>query len=158
MPVEGYTMATRDAFVGKEIGVSGWITVDQRRIDEFADCTGDRQWIHVDVERARRESPYGATIAHGYLTLSLAASLAMEAGIIPAGAAAAVNYGLDKVRFVAPVKAGAQVRNRVVLLAAQPKDGGRVLLTLQNTIEIEGEARRALVADALAMLMGAPAY
>lgn len=155
--VEGYTMATLDAFVGKEIGVSGWITVDQRRIDEFADCTGDRQWIHIDVERARRESPYGGTIAHGYLTLSLAASLAMEAGIIPAGATAAVNYGLDKVRFVAPVRAGARVRNRVVLVALQPKDGGRVLLTLQNTIEIEGEDKPALVADARVMLMGAPA-
>ena len=94
-----------------------------KRIDEFADCTGDRQWIHVDVERARRESPYGGTIAHGYLTLSLAASLSIEAGVIPSDAAAALNYGLDKVRFIAPVKAGARVRNRVVLVAVEDKGG-----------------------------------
>ena len=102
----GYSMATLAEFTGREIGMSGWHVVDQRRIDEFADCTGDRQWIHVDVERAERESPYGGTIAHGYLTLSLAASLSIEAGVIPPDAAAALNYGLDKVRFVAPVKAG----------------------------------------------------
>ncbi len=116
-----YSMTTLAEFTGREIGMSGWHVVDQRRIDEFADCTGDRQWIHVDVERAERESPYGGTIAHGYLTLSLAASLSIEAGVIPPDAAAALNYGLDKVRFVAPVKAGSRVRNRVVLLAAEPK-------------------------------------
>ena len=152
-----YSMTTLAEFTGREIGTSGWHVVDQRRIDEFADCTGDRQWIHVDVERARRESPYGGTIAHGYLTLSLAASLSIEAGVIPPDAAAALNYGLDKVRFVAPVKAGSRVRNRVVLLAAEPKGPGRVLLTLQNTIEIEGEAKPALLAESLALLMAAPA-
>jgi acyl dehydratase len=145
-------MATLKQFTGQEIGASDWTMVDQRRIDEFADCTGDRQWIHVDVERAQRESPFGGTIAHGYLTLSLAASLAIEAGVIPPDAAAALNYGLDKVRFIAPVKAGARVRNRVVLLAADDKPQGRVLLTLQNTIEIEGEAKPALIAESLAML------
>ena len=147
-----YRMATLEQFVGREIGVSGWTTVDQHRIDEFADCTGDRQWIHVDVERARRESPFGGTIAHGYLTLSLAASLAIEAGVIPAHAAAALNYGRDKVRFIAPVKVGARVRNRVVLLTAEDKPQGRVLLTLQNTIEIEGETKPALMAESLALL------
>src|SRR6185295_13953919 len=86
-----YRMATLDRFVGCELGVSPWVDVDQRRIDAFADCTGDRQWIHIDVERARRESPYGGTIAHGFLTLSLAASLSIEAGVIPADAAAALN-------------------------------------------------------------------
>lgn len=151
----GYGMATLGRFVGQEIGLSGWVLVDQRRIDAFADCTGDRQWIHVDVERARRESPYGGTIAHGYLTLSLAASLAIEAGAIPRDAAAALNYGLGKVRFIAPVTAGARVRNRVVLLAVDERPDGRVLLTLQNTIEIEGEAKPALIAEALALLMGA---
>jgi acyl dehydratase len=150
-------MANLAQFAGAEIGVSDWVTVDQRRIDEFADCTGDRQWIHVDVERARRESPYGGTIAHGYLTLSLAASLSIEAGVIPADAAAALNYGLDKVRFIAPVKAGARVRNHVVLVAVDDKGEGRMLLTLRNTIEIDGEAKPALIADSLAMLMAAPA-
>ena len=147
-----YRMATLQQFAGREIGVSDWTTVDQHRIDEFAACTGDRQWIHVDVERARRESPFGGTIAHGYLTLSLAASLAIEAGVIPADAAAALNYGLDKVRFLTPVKAGARVRNRVVLLAVESKPQGRALLTLQNTIEIEGEAKPALIAESLALL------
>ena len=150
-------MTTLGQFTGREIGVSDWLTVDQHRIDEFADCTGDRQWIHVDVERARRESPYGGTIAHGYLTLSLAASLAIDAGVIPADAAAALNYGLDKARFIAPVKAGARVRNRVVLVAVDDKGEGRSLLTLRNTIEIDGEAKPALIADSLAMLMAAPA-
>jgi acyl dehydratase len=157
MALPGYSMATLGEFADREIGVSAWVAVDQRRIDEFADCTGDRQWIHVDVERARAESPYGGTIAHGYLTLSLAASLSIEAGVIPADAAAALNYGLDKVRFIAPVKAGARVRNRVVLLAVDRRPDGRVLITLQNTIEIEGEAKPALVAESLAMLVAAPA-
>ena len=157
MASTGYSMATLAEFKGREIGTSGWHVVDQRRIDEFADCTGDRQWIHVDVERAKRESPYGGTIAHGYLTLSLAAPLSIEAGVIPPDAAAALNYGLDKVRFVAPVKAGSRVRNRVVLLAVETKGAGRVLLTLQNTIEIEGEAKPALLAESLALLMAAPA-
>jgi acyl dehydratase len=146
-------MATLDRFVAREVGVSGWITIDQHRIDAFADCTGDRQWIHVDAERARRESPYGTTIAHGYLTLSLAASLCLEAGAIPRDAAAALNYGLGKVRFMSPVKSGARVRNRVVLQSAETRAEGRVLLTLQNTIEIEGETKPALVAEVLALVM-----
>ncbi len=153
MGPNGYSMTTLRNFVGKEIGVSGWHDVDQRRIDEFADCTGDRQWIHVDVERAKRESPFGGTIAHGYLTLSLAAALAMEAGIIPGDATAALNYGLDKVRFLAPVKAGSRVRNRLVLLAVEDKGPQRALITLQNTIEIEGEDKPALIAETLALLM-----
>jgi acyl dehydratase len=157
MASNDYAIATLPQFVGREIGLSDWVTVDQHKIDEFADCTGDRQWIHVDVERARRESPYGGTIAHGYLTLSLAASLAIDAGVIPSDAAAALNYGLGKVRFIAPVRAGARVRNRVVLAAVEPKPQGRMLLTLQFTIEIEGESKPALTAESLAMLMGAEA-
>jgi len=152
-----YRMATLDRFVGCELGVSPWVDVDQRRIDAFADCTGDRQWIHIDVERARRESPYGGTIAHGFLTLSLAASLAMEAGVIPPDAGAALNYGLGKARFLAPVKAGARVRNRVALLAVETKNDGRALVTFSNTIEIEGEPKPALVAESMAMLIAAPA-
>jgi len=149
----GYTMSTVPAFVGRELGTSNWIAVDQERIDRFADCTGDRQWIHVDVERARRESPFGAPIAHGYLTLSLVAPLAMALGLIPPDAASGLNYGLDKVRFVAPVRAGARVRNRVSLLSAEPQNGGRILVKLQCTLEIEGEAKPALVAEMLCMLI-----
>src|SRR5215831_10269258 len=147
MDAPAYCMGTLECFTGKEIGLSRWHMIDQQAIDEFADCTGDRQWIHVDVERAQRESPFGGTVAHGYLTLSLAATLAIEVGVIPPDAAAALNYGLDKVRFITPVKAGARVRNRVMLLAVDRRTDGRVLITLQNTIEIEGEAKPALVAE-----------
>lgn len=153
MVSDGYSMAMLGGFVGQEIGTSDWWLVDQHRIDEFADCTGDQQWIHVDVERARRESPYGGTIAHGYLTLSLVGSLTIEAGVIPRDAKAALNYGLDKVRFIAPVKAGSRVRNRIVLVSVDDQTPGRVLIKLQNTIEIEGEPKPALIAESLAMLM-----
>jgi acyl dehydratase len=153
MAIAGYSMATLSNFVGRELGVSNWTAVDQQRIDAFAACTGDRQWIHVDVERARRESPFGGTIAHGYLTLSLVAYLAMELGLVPADAKAGLNYGVDKVRFMAPVKAGARVRNRVVLMSAEDKGGGRVIVKTQNTLEIEGEDKPALIAETLAMLM-----
>jgi acyl dehydratase len=148
-----YSMATLEAFVGREIGVSAWHAIDQQRIDEFAECTGDMQWIHVDVERAKRESPYGGTIAHGYLTLSMVATLCIEAGAIPSDASAALNYGLDKVRFLAPVRAGARVRCHVTLTSIERKEKGRVLVALRNTLEIDGETRPALAADTLAMLM-----
>jgi acyl dehydratase len=153
MSIQGYSVATLNDFVGRELGVSEWIVVDQARIDAFAQCTGDMQWIHVDVERARRESPYGGTIAHGYLTLSLLAALAIEVGLIPADAKAGLNYGLDKVRFVTPVKAGARVRSRVVLLAVEDKGGGRVIVKTANELQIEGEDKPALIAETLAMLV-----
>ena len=110
MAIAPYCMATAPQFVGRELGASDWVAVDQDRIDAFAACTGDRQWIHVDVARARRESPFGAPIAHGYLSLSLVAAMVMELGVIPPDAATGLNYGLDKVRFIAPIKAGARVR------------------------------------------------
>ena len=149
-----YGMTSAAAHVGRELGVSDWILVDQARIDTFGACTGDRQWIHVDVERARRESPFGGPIAHGYLCLSLLAAMLIEIGIIPPDAAAGLNYGLDKVRFLAPVKAGARVRARVTLISAQPQDGGRVLLKLDCRLESEGEAKPAVVAEVLCMLIG----
>jgi acyl dehydratase len=151
-----YGMATAPAFVGRELGVSDWITIDQDRIDQFGACTGDRQWIHVDVERARRESPFGGPIAHGYLTLSLVAAMVMEIGVIPPDAATGLNYGLDKARFIAPVKAGARVRARAVLTSAEPQPGRRLLLKLQCTLEVEGEAKPALVAEVLCMLLAKP--
>jgi acyl dehydratase len=148
-----YTMATAPDFAGRELGTSDWIVVDQARIGQFADCTGDHQWIHVDVERATREGPFGGPIAHGYLTLSLVAAMLMEVGIIPPDASTGLNYGLDKVRFLAPVKAGARVRARVTLISAQPQDGGRVLLKLDCKLEIEGEAKPAVIAEVLCMLI-----
>src|SRR5262249_20528319 len=141
MGMAQYSMATTSQFVGRELGVSDWVTVDQHRVNGFAACTGDRQWIHVDVERARRESPFGGPIAHGYLSLSLVAAMVMEVGVIPPDAATGLNYGLDRVRFIAPVKPGARVRTRAKLLAAEAQSGGRVLLKLNCALEIEGEAK-----------------
>ena len=149
-----YSVATAPDFVGCGFGVSDWVTVDQDRINQFALCTGDQQWIHVDVDRARRESPFGVPVAHGYLSLSLIAAMVMELGVIPPDAATGLNYGLDKVRFVAPVKAGARVRARANLIAAERQNHGRMLLKLQCTLEIEGDARPALVAQLLCMLIG----
>lgn len=154
MAQEGYTLANVNDFVGKELGVSDWLTVDQEKINAFAECTGDHQWIHVDVERAKRESPFGTTIAHGYLTLSLLPAMQNAIGTLPAGVVAALNYGADKVRFLNPVKSGARIRDRVTLVAVEDKGNGRVLLTSRHTVEIEGEEKPALVADTLAMLMG----
>jgi acyl dehydratase len=154
MAIPQYDMATAAHFVGCELGASDWVAVTQDHIDRFAACTGDRQWIHVDIERAKRESPFGGPIAHGYLSLSLVAAMVMELGVIPSDAATGLNYGLDKVRFIAPVKAGARVRTRASLLAAEPQGGGRMLLKLQCTLEIEGEAKPALVAETLCMLIG----
>ena len=152
MTIDGYSLSTLGHFVGQELGVSDWVTVDQARINQFAEQTGDHQWIHVDVERARRESPFGSTIAHGNLTLSLAAACQMQIGVIPAGVAEALNYGLDRARFLAPVKAGARIRDRVVLLDVERKDGN-LLLKTRNTIEIEGEPKPALIADTLSLLV-----
>jgi acyl dehydratase len=154
MAIPQYCMATAAQFVGRELGASEWVAVDQDRIDRFAACTGDRQWIHVDVERAKRESPFGGSIAHGYLSLSLVAGMVMELGVIPPDAATGLNYGLDKVRFIAPVKAGARVRMRASLLAAEAQSGERVLLKLVCTLEIEGGTKPALVAELLCMLIG----
>jgi acyl dehydratase len=141
--------------VGLEIGVSGWETLDQPRIDRFAECTGDHQWIHVDIDRARAESPLRATIAHGYLLLSLLAPTTFEVLTRPLGVAQALNYGLDKVRFLSPVKVDSRVRNRIKLLSVEDKGGGRTLITTENTLEIEGETRPALVAGALVLVTGA---
>src|SRR5260221_5684098 len=99
MAIEGFTLATINDFIGRELGVSDWLTVDQERINQFAACTGDHQWIHVDVERARRESPFGAPIAHGYLTLALLSQFQYAIGMIPPDATQVINYGLDRVRF-----------------------------------------------------------
>jgi acyl dehydratase len=154
MPAEKFSLANSKAFVGEELGASGWITIDQQRIDQFAECTEDHQWIYVDVDRAKRDSPLGTTIAHGYLTLAMLAPSTFEVVVKPAGINQALNYGLDRVRFIGPVKAGSRVRNRIKLLAAENKGEGRMLLTTENTIEIEGENKPALVANALVMAKG----
>jgi len=139
--------------VGEEMGVSSWITLDQARISEFAHCTGDHQWLHVDAERAARESPYGATIAHGFLTLSLIAPTAFEVLVARVAPKSVVNYGLEKVRFLAPVRAGKRVRNRIKLQAVDDRGNGRYLVTTNNTMEIEGEIKAALLATAVAVFI-----
>ena len=121
------------AAVGEELGVSGWFDVGQDRIDAFAEATGDRQWIHVDVERARRESPYGGTVAHGYLTLSMLPAFIYDV-IRLDGVRQSVNYGSNRVRFPAPVPAGSRLRGRIRLIAAEPLAGGGVRATLETTV------------------------
>jgi acyl dehydratase len=151
-----FSVATLSNWIGKELGTSAWLTVDQTRINEFAHCTGDHQWIHIDVERAKKESPFGGPVAHGYLTLALLAEMSMDIGVIPKDAVAAFNYGIDKVRFLAPVKAGSRVRNHAVLTDVTEQEGGRKLVKVLNTVEIEGESKPALIAETLAVLVGAP--
>ncbi|UDL90023.1 MaoC family dehydratase [Mesorhizobium sp. PAMC28654] len=140
------------AMSGQELGVSDWTTVDQNRINQFAECTGDHQWIHVDPERARRQSPFRTTIAHGYLTLSIIGALALGMGIVPENTQAAFNYGFDKVRFLAPVKVGARIRLRATLISMEVMGPGQYLMKAANTIEIEGESKPALTAETLVML------
>ena len=134
--------------VGTEVGVSDWLEISQQRVNQFADATGDHQWIHVDVERATRE--IGGPIAHGYLTLSLIPFL--SAGMMPVkGVTRGINYGSDKVRFVSMVRVGKRVRLRQQLIGAEPKAGGMQIKNL-CTIEIEGEERPACVAETLTVL------
>jgi acyl dehydratase len=131
--------------VGREVATSGWHEVTQARIDQFADATGDHQWIHVDRARAGAESPFKTTIAHGFLTLSLVSSLFRDA-IHPTGLRMAINYGLNRVRFVSPVPSGSRVRGRFTLGAVE-ETGGAVQATWQTTVEREGSDRPACVAE-----------
>lgn len=134
-----------------DLGASDWVTVTQEMIDGFADATGDHQWIHVDRDRAA-DGPFGAPIAHGYLTLSLLPGLA--GGLLKiSDAAMSVNYGLDRLRLTAPVRVGKRVRALVVLSSTEPKAGG-LLVRNQVTVEIEGEERPALVAETLTLRYG----
>lgn len=144
-----FTFDTLPSLVGQELGVSSWVTIDQEMINRFAETTGDRQWIHVDVERARRETPFGSTIAHGYLTLSLVAGMMDEIEAAPQGATMLINYGLDKLRFLSPVKAGSRVRLRTRLISFEEKNPGQFLMRSAATMEIEGEERPALAAETL---------
>jgi acyl dehydratase len=132
-------------YVGKEIGVSNWCEVSQEMINAFADATGDHQWIHVDVARAKQDSPYGGPIAHGFLTLSLTPKLMWEVYKVD-GVKMGVNYGVNKVRFPAPVPAGSRVRAHVKLLELQEIEGGAQAIT-QVTFEREGNDKPVCVAE-----------
>ena len=138
------------AQVGKEIGVSDWVVVDQDRINKFADATGDHQWIHVDVEKAKKEMPGGKTIAHGYLTLSLVPMLTHGISRVKQ-VSRGINYGSNKVRFTNMVPAGSRVRARQKLIAADPVQGNGIRFTAEITIEIEGQDRPACVAEVMSI-------
>ncbi|TPG36486.1 MaoC family dehydratase [Mycolicibacterium hodleri] len=140
------------AAVGQEMGVSQWTVVDQDRVDTFAETTGDDQWIHVDVERATRESDFGAPIAHGFLTLSMIPALSRENYRVE-NAKMGINYGLNKVRFLAPVVVGKRVRLRSVLVDAVKVDDATVDLTFRQTIEIDAGQKPAAVADVIARMV-----
>ncbi len=151
---ENYRFETLEAHLGHDFGGTAFIPVTQARIDAFADATGDHQWIHVDVERARKHSPFGGTIAHGFLTLSLVAGAMEQAAVVPGDARAVFNYGVENLRFLAPVHAGASVRAHFTLKAVTPRGAGRKLLRLGGTVEIKGADKPALVGDFLALVIG----
>jgi acyl dehydratase len=136
---------------GQEVGATGWLVVDQRMIDAFAEATGDRQWIHVDRERAKTESKYGRTIAHGFLTLSLLSRLSNEAVEVRGDFAMRINYGLNRVRFPAPVPEGSRIRTRLALQELREVEGGHQITWL-ITVDVEGSDKPALVAEWLIRL------
>ena len=135
-------------YLGKEIGVSEWLTVTQERIAQFAEATEDRQWIHIDRERAERESPYGTTIAHGFLTLSLISRFMKEVIQVRSGIGMAVNYGLNRVRFPAPVRAGSRIRARITLLNVKEVPGAYETI-FSVTVESEGDEKPCCVAESI---------
>ena len=138
--------------VGQHVGYSDWMEITQERVNQFAEATGDFQWIHVDVERAKA-GPFGGPIAHGYLTLSLIPVMAYEIAAAPEGVALSVNYGLDRVRFLTPVKVGSRVRLHSHLLSFEQRSPGQYLMKQRQTIDIEGSDRPALIAETLSMLV-----
>ena len=139
------------SLVGQEIGESSWLTVDQARIDSFADATEDRQFIHVDPQAAAQTS-FGGTIGHGFLTLSLLSRMAAEASLLPENLSMAVNYGLDRVRFLGPVRSGKRVRGRFTLDSMEEKAPGQWLMRHNVIVEIEGEEKPALTAVWLGLM------
>jgi len=137
--------------IGQENGLSDWVLVDQDRINRFADITGQKAWIHVDIERANK-GPYGGPIGHGDFLLSLIPLFSASAKYAPAGVKMAVNYGLNKVRYLNPVPVDARVRSRMVLSGVEEKGPDRILMTTTHTVEIEGQEKPACIAETLAML------
>lgn len=137
-------------YIGKELGRSDWLVVDQQRVDQFADCTGDHQFIHVDPEKAA-QTPFGGTIAHGFLSLSLIPLLMGDLLVVPEGTRMGVNYGLDSLRFIQPVRVGSRVRLAVTLLDAYEKNPGQWLLKARVVMEIENAEKPAYVAETLAL-------
>lgn len=146
------TLEAYQAMVGKEIGVSSWHLIDQPRIDTYADVTEDHQFIHVDPERAKTETAFGTTIAHGFLTMSMMSVMSYEVMPAIAGTTMGVNYGFDKLRFISPVRSGRRVRGRFVLAEAKLRKAGELQSRTSVTVEIEGEDKPALVAEWLGLI------
>lgn len=146
------TLEAYQAMVGKEIGVSSWHLIDQPRIDTYAGVTEDHQFIHVDPERAKTETAFGTTIAHGFLTMSMMSVMSYEVMPAIAGTTMGVNYGFDKLRFVSPVRSGRRVRGRFVLAEAKLRKAGELQSRTSVTVEIEGEDKPALVAEWLGLI------
>ncbi len=149
-------LASTRARIGQEVGVSNWILVDQKMIDDFAAVTHDHQWIHTDPARAAAETPFGGTIAHGFLTLSLASRFVYDCfGLLP-GQSMGINYGFDKLRFLSPVRSGSRLRGRFVLQDAQQRSDTEMLRKNLLTVEIEGSDKPALVAEWLGLALFPP--
>lgn len=146
------TLEAYQAMVGKEIGVSSWHLIDQPRIDTYADVTDDHQFIHVDPERAKTETAFGTTIAHGFLTMSMMSVMSYEVMPAIAGTTMGVNYGFDKLRFISPVRSGKRVRGRFVLTEAKLRKAGELQSRTNVTVEIEGEDKPALIAEWLGLI------
>lgn len=146
------TLDAYQAMVGKEIGVSSWHLIDQPRIDTYADVIEDHQFIHVDPERAKKETAFGTTIAHGFLTMSLLSIMSYEVMPVIAGTTMGVNYGFDKLRFISPVRSGKRVRGRFMLAEAKLRKAGELQSRTNVTVEIEGEDKPALVAEWLGLI------
>lgn len=154
MPMpENFSVSTLADFIGHDFGSFEPMMVDQSRINGFADVTGDHQWIHVDEEKAKA-SPFGGTIAHGFLTLSLVAAAAGSAGVVPPDAKAFLNYGLDKARFLSPVPSGSSVVVNFKLAGVEDKGPGNQLMKLDATLSIEGAEKPAVIAEVLALIIG----
>ena len=150
MTVEFLSIDKMQERVGQEIGVTDWLTIDQDRINKFADCTLDRQWIHVDEEKAAK-GPFGKTIAHGFLTVSLLSFFSEHHAVIPEGTKMTVNYGMNKLRLLNPVPVGARIRDRITLTDINVKSEDRILVTNTHTVEIEGMDKPACIAELLFM-------
>ncbi|PKL98857.1 MAG: dehydratase [Gammaproteobacteria bacterium HGW-Gammaproteobacteria-9] len=137
-------------YIGKELGHSEWLTIDQERVNQFADCTGDHQFIHIDTEKAA-QTPFGGTIAHGFLSLSLLPMLSGDLLVVPEGTKMGVNYGLDSLRFIQPVRVGSRVRLGLTLIDVHEKNPGQWLLKARAVMEIEGSEKPAYIAETLAL-------
>lgn len=151
---KGYSVQTLKDHVGHDFGNSDPVPISQNMINIFADVTGDHQWIHVDVEKAKKHSPFGGPVAHGFLTLSMMASAVNSAGVVPSDAQGVINYGIDNVRFLSPVPAGASVIAGFKLKGVEDKGDNRQLIRIEAVVTAEGSDKPAIVGDVLAMVFG----